>query len=94
MSWKNIVFDDKNTNKSHFYKNKKPFIIDDIDVDNVLISKKDGKKGLFKYFIVYNTDNAIRPLCVKSIIVYFNHVLLGFCLCQSRIHKYHGYNNV
>ena len=34
MSGKNIIFDDKKISKSNFYKIKKPFIIDDIDVDN------------------------------------------------------------
>ena len=51
MSGKNIIFDDKKINKGNFYKNKKPFIIDDIDVDNVLIFKKEpyGKKSSFKH---------------------------------------------
>ena len=26
--------------------------------------------------------------------VYVNHALLGFYLCQSRIHEYDGFNNV
>ena len=29
----------------------------------------------------------------KSLIVYVNHVLLGFYLCQSKIHKYYGFNS-
>ena len=41
MSGKNIFFDDKKINKSNFYKDKKTFIIDDIDVNNVLISRKE-----------------------------------------------------
>ena len=35
-----IIFDDKNINKSNFYKNKKLFNIYDIEFDKVLISKK------------------------------------------------------
>ena len=48
MSGKNIIFDDEKINKSNFYKNKKPFIMNDIDADNVLISKIQtyGKKRL------------------------------------------------
>ena len=38
MSGKNITFDDK---KISFYKNKKLFNIYDIDVDKLLISKKN-----------------------------------------------------
>ena len=46
MSGKNIIFDDKKINKSNFYKNIKLFNIYDIDVDKLLISKKEpfGKK--------------------------------------------------
>ena len=29
----------------------------------------------------------------ERLIVYVNHVLLRFCLCQSIIHKYYGFNN-
>ena len=29
----------------------------------------------------------------KSLIVYVNHVLLGFYLYWSRIHKYYGFNS-
>ena len=40
MSRKNINFDDKKIKKSVFYKNKKTNKVDDIDVNNILISKK------------------------------------------------------
>ena len=50
MSGKNIHFDDKKINKSSFYKNKKLFNIYDIDVNKILISKKEpcGKKRLIR----------------------------------------------
>ena len=41
MSGKNIIFDDKKINKSNFYKNKKLFNIYDIDLIEILISKKE-----------------------------------------------------
>ena len=43
---KNIIFNDEKINKSSFYRIKKSFIIDDIDVNKILISKKQlyGKK--------------------------------------------------
>ena len=41
LSGKNIIFDDKKINKSNFYKNIKLFNIYDIDVDKLLISKKE-----------------------------------------------------
>ena len=66
MSGKNINFDDKKIRKSDFYKNKKINKIDDTDVNNILVSKKEpyGTKNAVKYFIGYN-DNIIRPLCIK-----------------------------
>ena len=68
ISGNNINFDDKKVKKSDFYKNKKVFQIDDIDVNKVLVSKKEpyGTKNAFKYFIGYNDDDdVIRPLCLR-----------------------------
>ena len=50
MSGKNINFDDKKIKKSDFYKNKKINKIDDINLNNILVSKKEpyGTKNLFK----------------------------------------------
>ena len=43
MSGKNINFDDKKKKrKNDFYKNKKLNRIDDIDVNNILVSKKES----------------------------------------------------
>ena len=67
MSGKSINFEDKKINKTNFYKNKKPFKMEDIDINNILVSKKAsyGKKNSLKYFIGYNDDDVIRPLCVR-----------------------------
>ena len=77
MSVKNIMFDDKKINKNNFYKNRKLFNIYDNEADKILISKKEpyGKKGSFKYFLGYNDDDAIRPLCIKlsQMIAYVKH---------------------
>ena len=63
---KNINFDDKKIKKSDFYKNEKIKKIDEINVNNILVSKKEpyGTKHSFKYFIVYNDNDIIRPLCM------------------------------
>ena len=57
----------KKIQKSEFYKNKKVFQIDDIDVNKILVSKKEpyGTKNAFRYFIGYNDNDVIRPLCVR-----------------------------
>ena len=67
MKGRNINFNNEKIKKIDFYnKNKKIFNIDDIDVDKVLISKKEtyGEYNSFKYkyFIGYNDNDVIRPL--------------------------------
>ena len=68
MNGNSINFNNKNIEKSDFYnKNKKIFNIDNIDVNKILVSKKEqyGKYNSFKYFIGYNDNNVIRPLCLS-----------------------------
>ena len=50
---KSINFNDKKIRNNIFYKNKKIRSINDIDANDILISKKEqyGTKKLFKYFI-------------------------------------------
>ena len=67
MSGKNVNFGDKKILKGDFYKNKKVTNIDDIDANKILVSKEEpyGTKNSFKYFIGYNNNDVIRPLCIK-----------------------------
>ena len=69
MSRKKINFDSKKIEISNFYKdkNKKIYNIDDIDVNKILVSKKEpyGKKNALKYFIGHNDNDVIRPLCLR-----------------------------
>ena len=67
MNRKNINFNDKKIEKTKFYKNNKIFNIDDIDVNKILISKKEpyGKNNSLIYFIGYNDNDVIRPLCLR-----------------------------
>ena len=55
------------TKKSGFFKSQKVAKIDDIDVNKILVSKEEpsGTKNSFKYFIRYNDNDFIRPLCIK-----------------------------
>ena len=77
MSGKNINFDDKKINKSNFNRNKKLFNIFDIVVNQILVSKKElyGRENSFKFFIGYNENNYIRPLCIKL------HQMIGYVKC-------------
>ena len=67
MSGKNINFDNKKIKRSGFYKNKTINNIEDIDVNNILVSKKEpySTKNSYKYFIRYNDNDNIRPLCIR-----------------------------
>ena len=50
-----------------FTKAKKVVKIGNIDVNKILVSKEEpyGTKNSFKYFIGYNDNDVIRPLCIK-----------------------------
>ena len=67
MSGKNIYFNDEKIKKSTFYENKRIYSTDDINVNNILVSKEEpyGNKNSFKYFIGYSDNDIIRPLCIK-----------------------------
>ena len=67
MNGKNINVNNKKIKKREIYKNRKVNSIDDIDVNKILFSKKEqySTKNSFKYFIGYNDNVAIRPLCVR-----------------------------
>ena len=69
---KSINFYDKKINK-----NKKLFSLNDIDVNKILVSKKEayGTKNLVNYFIGYNDGDVTRPLCIllPQMIGYVKH---------------------
>ena len=66
MSGKSITFDDKNILKSNFFKKNKLFKIDDVDINQILSSRKEphSTNNSINYSIGYN-DHVIRPLCIK-----------------------------
>ena len=57
----------KKPRKSTFYKNKTINTIENINANNILVSKKEpyGNKSLVKYFIGYNDNDIIRLLCIS-----------------------------
>ena len=95
MSGKSINFDDKKINKSNFYKNKKLFNIHDIDVNKILVSKKEsyGTKNSLKYFNGYNDDYVIRSFCVNlpQMIGYVKHFdnnkIMSFKVSDNKLLK-------
>ena len=67
MSGKSINFDDKKLKKVKFTKTKIVTEKNNIDVNKILVSKEEpyGTNNSFKYFIGYNDNDVIRPLCIK-----------------------------
>ena len=57
----------KNKKNPKFTKIRKIFNIDDFDVNKILVSKKEpyGKNNSLIYFIGYNDNDVIRPLCLR-----------------------------
>ena len=67
MNIPTINFNDKKIKKNIFYKNKKPFNLNDIDINKILISDEVGygTKNSYKYFIGYNDEDIIRPILIR-----------------------------
>ena len=66
--WKEQKNDnDKKIKKSTFHKNRAINNIEDINVNNILVSKKEpyGTKNSFKYFIGYNDNDIIRAISIR-----------------------------
>ena len=65
--WKEHKFWWQKNKKNTFYKNKTIKTIENIDVNNILVSKKEpySNKNSVKYFTWYNYHDIIRPLCIK-----------------------------
>ena len=76
MSGKNINFDDKKIKKSESYKNKKVTSIDDVNVNEILVSKKEpyGTKNALKCFIGWKfNENATMSFSVSNKQLLKNH---------------------
>ena len=74
MNGKKINFDNKNIKKSDFYnKNKKIFNIDDIDVNKILVSKKNNMVNI----IHLNTLLGIMIMMLLDHYIYFFHKRLA-----------------
>ena len=68
MNGLSIIFDNEKIKKNIFYRSRKPFNLNDIDVNRIVISKEVvyGTKNSLKYFIEYfDEGDIIRPLLLK-----------------------------
>ena len=101
MSGKSISFVDKKISKSNFYENKKLLNIYDLDVNKILVSKREsyGKKRSLKYFNGCNENDVIRPVCIKlsQMICYVGYVkhfdsnkTMSFRATDKKVHQNMG----
>ena len=65
MSEKTLKFDNIRVNKKEFHKSKQPIDLMSVNVDQIVISDKfkHSDEG-FKYFIGYQEDEIVKPLCI------------------------------
>ena len=60
-----LVFNDIEVNKKDFYVSKQAILLNLVDVNNIVISKKvKNNNDTYKYFIGYNYENKIRQLYI------------------------------
>ena len=65
MSEKTLKFNNVKVNKKEFHKSKKAIDLDSVDTDKIVVSDKfQHNEGSFKYFIGYQEDENVKPLCI------------------------------
>ena len=65
MSEKALKFNNIKINKKEFHKSKQAIDLDSIITDKIVVSDKfrHSEEG-FKYFIGYQEDEIVKPLCI------------------------------
>ena len=65
MSERTLKFGNIKINKKEFHKSKKPIDLFSVDLDKIVVSDKfkHNDEG-FKYFIGYQKDMLVKPLCI------------------------------
>ena len=65
MSEKTLKFNNVRVNKKEFHKSKQPIDLDLVIVNKIVVSDKfrHSDEG-FKYFIGYQEDEIVKPLCI------------------------------
>ena len=65
MSEKTLKFDNIRVNKKQFQKSKQPIDLKSVNVNQIVVSDrfKHSDEG-FKYFIGYQVDEIVKPLCI------------------------------
>ena len=65
MNEKTLKFNNIRVNKKEFHKSKQPIHLNLVTVDQIVVFDKfkDSYNG-FKYFIAYQEDEIVKPLCI------------------------------
>ena len=65
MGEKTLKFNNIRVNKKEFHKSKQPIELDLVDTGKIVVSDRfrRGEEG-FKYFIGYQEDEIVKPLCI------------------------------
>ena len=61
MSLRKIKFGNKEVNKKKFYSSKEAMLLDSVDLNKIVVSKK---WKTYEYFYGYLNNDVIKPLCV------------------------------
>ena len=65
MSEKTLKFNNVRVNKKEFHKSKQPTDLDLVTINQIVTSDKfKHSAGGFKYFIGYQKDETVKPLCI------------------------------
>ena len=100
---KTLKFNNTKINKKEFPKSKQAIDLDSVDTNKILVSDKfrHSEEG-FKYFIGYQEDEIVKPLCIilpqmNAYIKYFEHggKNMSFLIKNSEVwEKYENILNV
>ena len=65
MGEKTLKFNNIKVNKNEFHKSKQTIDLDSVDTGKIVVSDrfKHSEEG-FKYFIGYQEDEIVKPLCI------------------------------
>ena len=84
MSERTLKFDNIKINKKEFHKSKKPIDLFSVDLDKIVVYDKfkHNDEG-FKYFIGYQKDMLVKPLCIilPQMIAYIKYFENGGKIC-------------
>ena len=103
MGEKTLKFNNIKVNKKEFHKSKQAIDLDSVDTNKIVVSEKfRHSEESFKYFIGYQEDEIVKPLCIilsqmNGYIKYFENgeKNMSFLIKNSKVwEKYEDISNV